>query len=64
LIKVISADIKIAKAVYFIHSENSIQKINAVIYYSRMGNKKAFFQKIPINLAWSFKVKKWRAFME
>ena len=64
LIKVISADIKIAKAVYFIHSENSIPKINEAVYYRRMGSKKAFFQKNPIKSIGSFKIKKWRAFME
>ena len=62
--KVISADIKIAKAIYFIHTENSIQKINEAVYYRRMAAKKHFFQKIPIKSIWSFKIKKWRAFME
>jgi hypothetical protein len=42
---VISVDIKIAKAVYFIHSENSISKINEAVYYRRMGAKKHFFKK-------------------
>ena len=62
--KVISADIKIAKAIYFIHTENSIQKINEAVYYRRMAAKKHFFQKIPIKSIWSFKIKKCRAFME
>ena len=62
--KVISADIKIAKAIYFIHTENSIQKINEAVYYRRMAAKKHFFQKIPIKSAWSFKVKKWKSFLE
>ena len=57
-------DIKIAKAVYFIHSENSISKINEAVYYRRMAAKKHFFQKIPVKSIWSFKIKKWRAFME
>ena len=62
--KVISADFKIAKAIYFIHTENSIQKINEAVYYRRMAAKKHFFQKIPIKSIWSFKIKKCRAFME
>jgi len=62
--KVISADIKIAKAIYFIHSENSIQKINEAVYYGRMAAKKHFFQKIPIKSSWSFKIKKWKSFLE
>jgi glycosyltransferase involved in cell wall biosynthesis len=62
--KVISADIKIAKAIYFIHTENSIQKINEAVYYRRMAAKKHFFQKIPIKSIWSFKIKKWKAFLE
>lgn len=62
--KVISADIKIAKAIYFIHTENSIQKINEAVYYRRMAAKKHFFQKMPIKSAWSFKVKKWKSFLE
>jgi hypothetical protein len=62
--KVISADIKIAKAIYFIHTENSIQKINEAVYYRRMAAKKHFFQKIPIKSTWSFKVKKWKSFLE
>lgn len=61
---VISTDVKIAKAVYFIHTENSIQKINEAVYYRRMAAKKHFFQKIPIKSAWSFKVKKWKSFLE
>ena len=62
--KVISADIKIAKAIYFIHTENSIQKINEAVYYRRMAAKKHFFQKIPIKSIWSFKIKKWNSFLE
>jgi glycosyltransferase involved in cell wall biosynthesis len=62
--KVISADIKIAKAIYFIHTENSIQKINEAVYYRRMAAKKHFFQKIPIKSIWSFKIKKWKSFLE
>ena len=62
--KVISADIKIAKAIYFIHTENSIQKISEAVYYRRMAAKKHFFQKIPIKSTWSFKVKKWKSFLE
>jgi glycosyltransferase involved in cell wall biosynthesis len=62
--KVISADIKIAKAIYFIHKENSIQKINEAVYYRRMAAKKHFFQKIPIKSIWSFKIKKWKSFLE
>lgn len=62
--KVISADINIAKAIYFIHGENSIQKINEAVYYRRMAAKKHFFQDIPIKSAWSFKVKKWKSFLE
>ena len=62
--KVISADINIAKAIYFIHTENSIQKISEAVYYRRMVSKKHFFQKIPIKSAWSFKVKKWKSFLE
>ena len=62
--KVISADIKIAKAIYFIHTENSIQKINEAVYYRRMAAKKHFFQKIPIKSIWSFKIKKWKSFIE
>jgi GT2 family glycosyltransferase len=62
--KVISADIKIAKAIYFIHEENSIQKINEAVYYRRMAAKKHFFQKIPIKSIWSFKIKKWKSFLE
>jgi glycosyltransferase involved in cell wall biosynthesis len=62
--KVISADIKIAKAIYFIHVENSIQKINEAVYYRRMAAKKHFFQKIPIKSIWSFKIKKWKSFLE
>ena len=62
--KVISSDIKIAKAVYFIHTENSIQKINEAVYYRRMAAKKHFFQKIPIKSSWSFKIKKWKSFLE
>ena len=62
--KVISADIKIAKAIYFIHTENSIQKISEAVYYRRMAAKKHFFQKIPIKSIWSFKIKKWKSFLE
>jgi glycosyltransferase involved in cell wall biosynthesis len=62
--KVISADIKIAKAIYFIHTENSIQKINEAVYYRRMAAKKHFFQKIPIKSIWPFKIKKWKSFLE
>jgi glycosyltransferase involved in cell wall biosynthesis len=62
--KVISSDIKIAKAVYLIHTENSIQKINEAVYYRRMAAKKHFFQKIPIKSSWSFKIKKWKSFLE
>jgi len=62
--KVISADIKIAKAIYFIHTENSIQKINEAVYYRRMAAKKHFFQKISVKSIWSFKIKKWKAFLE
>jgi glycosyltransferase involved in cell wall biosynthesis len=61
---VISADIKKAKAIYFIHTKNSIQKINEAVYYRRMAAKKHFFQKIPIKSIWSFKIKKWKAFLE
>jgi len=62
--KVISSDIKIAKAVYLIHTENSIQKISEAVYYRRMAAKKHFFQKIPIKSSWSFKIKKWKSFLE
>jgi glycosyltransferase involved in cell wall biosynthesis len=62
--KVISADIKISKAIYFIHTENSIQKISEAVYYRRMAAKKHFFQKMPIKSVWSFKVKKWKSFLE
>lgn len=62
--KVISADIKIPKAIYFIHSENSIRKINEAVYYRRMAAKKHFFQKIPIKSSWFFKIKKWKSFLE
>lgn len=61
--KVISADIKIAKAIYFIHTENSIQKISEAVYYRRMVSK-SIFSKMPIKSAWSFKVKKCKSFLE
>jgi hypothetical protein len=55
-------DIKIAKAVYFIHSENSIPKINEAVYYRRMGAKN-IFSKNPNKIYRVFKIKKWRAFI-
>jgi glycosyltransferase involved in cell wall biosynthesis len=62
--KIMSSDITIPKAIYFIHKENSIQKINEAVYYRRIAAKKHFFQKIPIKSSWSFKVKKWKSFLE
>jgi len=61
---VISTDVKNAKAIYFIHPGNTIQKINEAVFYRRRAAKKHFFQKIPLESSWAFKINKWKAFLE
>jgi hypothetical protein len=61
---VISTDIKNAKAIYFIHPGNTIQKINEAVFFRRRAAKKHFFQKIPLESSWAFKINKWKAFLE
>jgi glycosyltransferase involved in cell wall biosynthesis len=62
--KVLSSDVNVPKAIYLIHSGNTIQKINEAIYYRRMAAKKHFFQKFPINAGIKFRIKKWKDFLE
>jgi len=61
---IISTNVKNAKAIYFIHPGNTIQKINEAVYYRRKAAKKHFFQKLPLKSPLVFKYNKWKSFLE